>query len=487
MQKNNKTNYSDIISKLGAAIQRLSLYDIDHPIIAESFREPYDSINQSLNTNNVLNIGLVEDRLVVEGIPVDSKNLLTQNFISLLKDNSLHGITIQKGLAKKELIKFCYILKEPESRKEKAEELKSTLKSVNIEHIKLNLVYYAKVTKDQRETIQQRRPPLTKVTTELGRAEDLVIANYLMGNISEEKLDSDAFENELLTNPQYIANIISNINEGKNEYRKLKADASPSKVVIQCLKRINKYFLENMSLDWNTYKKNLVSLILSLSQELQKSLSTERKTIKDGISEDDLLKSLLLRFEDSVRIDIIVKEYLIRKKLSDEFIEFIRKIIPTQDTLKELTPQLIKKLRTSGMSSEDMDSLQTTLWQKVATQARILIAEDDEPVRKVYKDELEDMGFKVLEAGSGKVALQKIKSGNPDLVVLDIKMPEGHGIQILEKMKGENIFIPVIICTAFEGMKEDFVVKTYPNLTYLVKPVSPQQLVQKIRESLKKK
>jgi len=487
MDNINKTNYADIIAKLGAAIQRLSLYDLDHPIIEEAFREPYAYINQFLNNKNVLNIGLVEDGLVVEGIPLDSKNLLIQNFISLLKNNSLYGITLQKGLTEKELIKFGYIMNESDSRKEKTEELKIVLKSANIEHIKVNLVYYAKVTKDQKETIEQRRPPLTKITKESGRAEDLVIANYLMGKVSELKLDNDAFENELLTNPQHISKIIIKIAEGKDEYKELMKDASPSKIVIQCLKRINKYFLESMSMDWNSYKRNLVSLILSLNPELQRSLSTERKTVVDGLSEDNLLKSLILKFEDDVRIDIIVKEYLKHKKLSDDFIEFIKKIIPTQETLKELTSSLIKKLRKSGMASEDIDSLQTTLWQKVATQARILIAEDDENVRKVYKEELEDMGLKVMEAGSGKVALQKIHSGNPDLVVLDIKMPDGHGIQILEKMKSENIFIPVIICTAFEGMKEDFVVKTYPNLTYLVKPVSPQQLVQHIRKSLKKK
>jgi DNA-binding response OmpR family regulator len=65
-----------------------------------------------------------------------------------------------------------------------------------------------------------------------------------------------------------------------------------------------------------------------------------------------------------------------------------------------------------------------------------------------------------------------------------MKMPGLHGLEVLSHMADKQITTPVIICSAYDQLQDEFVVRTYPNLRYLVKPVAPEALVSSIRELL---
>ncbi len=66
---------------------------------------------------------------------------------------------------------------------------------------------------------------------------------------------------------------------------------------------------------------------------------------------------------------------------------------------------------------------------------KILIVDDDPHIRDLYKEELEDEGYEVFLANSGKEALEIFSKESPDLVTLDILMPGMNGIEVLRKMK----------------------------------------------------
>jgi CheY-like chemotaxis protein len=66
---------------------------------------------------------------------------------------------------------------------------------------------------------------------------------------------------------------------------------------------------------------------------------------------------------------------------------------------------------------------------------KILVVDDDPSIRMLYKEELEDEGYEVIAASSGEEALRLFDEENPDLVTLDILMPDMDGIQVLRKMK----------------------------------------------------
>lgn len=86
---------------------------------------------------------------------------------------------------------------------------------------------------------------------------------------------------------------------------------------------------------------------------------------------------------------------------------------------------------------------------------KILVVDDEKNILKLYQAELEDEGYTVVTANSGREAMEIFESENPDLVTLDILMPDVDGIQILRQMKEKKSDIPIIMLTAYD-YRDDF-------------------------------
>ncbi len=113
---------------------------------------------------------------------------------------------------------------------------------------------------------------------------------------------------------------------------------------------------------------------------------------------------------------------------------------------------------------------------------RILVVDDEEHLRILYKKELEREGYEVLTASNGKDALLRLQDGKPDLIVLDIMMPVMDGIQSLGPILEKNRKIPVILHTSYPEYREDF--KSWAADAYITKSPDLAELKQKIRELL---
>lgn len=113
---------------------------------------------------------------------------------------------------------------------------------------------------------------------------------------------------------------------------------------------------------------------------------------------------------------------------------------------------------------------------------RILVADDDPRTRMVFRMKLEKAGYVVVEAVDGDQAWQAIQEETLDLLLIDMKMPGTHGLEILARLTKAEEQPPVICCSAYDQLKDEFVVSTYPNLRYLVKPVSDADLMQAVEE-----
>ena len=120
---------------------------------------------------------------------------------------------------------------------------------------------------------------------------------------------------------------------------------------------------------------------------------------------------------------------------------------------------------------------------------KILLIEDDKFISDLYKDGLEWAGLKMITAYDGKEGMEKIKSENPDLILLDLVLPTMNGFEILEKIKRDDKFknIPIIILSNLSE-KED--VKKAMELgadDYLVKvKFSIKEVIAKVKFNLKK-
>ncbi len=114
---------------------------------------------------------------------------------------------------------------------------------------------------------------------------------------------------------------------------------------------------------------------------------------------------------------------------------------------------------------------------------RILVVDDEEGLRLLYKEELEDEGYSVELAASGQEALDKIEKDSIDLVILDIKMPGMDGVEVLRKVKDRWKDLPVVLCTAYPHYKHEF--GTWASDAYIVKSSDLTELKETVKEILR--
>jgi DNA-binding NtrC family response regulator len=116
---------------------------------------------------------------------------------------------------------------------------------------------------------------------------------------------------------------------------------------------------------------------------------------------------------------------------------------------------------------------------------RILVVDDERNIRLLYSQELSEEGYQVSTAASASEAAEKLTESNYDLVVLDIKLKNESGLDLLQKIVKERHDMPVILCTAFSCYKDDF--STWLADGYVVKSSDPQELKDEINRVLMKK
>jgi len=112
----------------------------------------------------------------------------------------------------------------------------------------------------------------------------------------------------------------------------------------------------------------------------------------------------------------------------------------------------------------------------------ILVVDDETVVVEITKRKLEDRGYEVYAAGNGNEAFLRLKEKIPDLILLDIQMPEMNGYTfIMEKVKiPEYAAIPIVVLTAYNEMEPLF--KRHGIKAYLLKPLKLQDLMDKVAE-----
>jgi len=111
---------------------------------------------------------------------------------------------------------------------------------------------------------------------------------------------------------------------------------------------------------------------------------------------------------------------------------------------------------------------------------RILLIEDEEHQRILYREELEREGYEVLLAEDGIEGLKILEGTKVDLVITDLRMPRMGGLETLSHILGQRKGLPVIIHTAYPQYKTDFM--SWAADAYLVKSADLSELKAKIKE-----
>jgi DNA-binding response OmpR family regulator len=117
---------------------------------------------------------------------------------------------------------------------------------------------------------------------------------------------------------------------------------------------------------------------------------------------------------------------------------------------------------------------------------RILIIEDETPMRTALKDVLEGEGYRALTAADGESGLKRALEEKPDLILLDIMMPRLDGYEVCAELRRLGVQVPILMLTA-KGQIEDRVTGLDAGADdYLVKPFSTEELMARVRALLRR-
>ncbi len=114
---------------------------------------------------------------------------------------------------------------------------------------------------------------------------------------------------------------------------------------------------------------------------------------------------------------------------------------------------------------------------------KILIVDDDQNILRLYKEELEEEGYSVVTASNGQEALDQFDRELPDLVTLDILLPDIDGIKLLRQMKEKRPRMPIIMSTAYD-YRDDFAV--WASEAYIVKSADLTELKATIKKLMER-
>lgn len=120
------------------------------------------------------------------------------------------------------------------------------------------------------------------------------------------------------------------------------------------------------------------------------------------------------------------------------------------------------------------------------TKAKVLIADDDPAIQELIRLNLELQGYQVIIASNGVETVRKALSERPDLIILDILMPEMDGYEVMRLLKNseETSAIPVIVLTAYASDTGALVSWLEGAEGYLAKPFNPDELLMLVERVL---
>jgi CheY-like chemotaxis protein len=119
---------------------------------------------------------------------------------------------------------------------------------------------------------------------------------------------------------------------------------------------------------------------------------------------------------------------------------------------------------------------------KVLMKKKILLAEDEEALQMLYREELEEEGYEVFAVGNNQEALNRFPEGKFDLVVMDIGMPVMDGLEALNRLKRRNGMVPVLIHSSHTNYMDD--PRSLLADGFISKTIDLRRLKDKIKELL---
>lgn len=117
---------------------------------------------------------------------------------------------------------------------------------------------------------------------------------------------------------------------------------------------------------------------------------------------------------------------------------------------------------------------------------RVLVVDDEDDVRRALRTALEGWGYQVDEAVSGEEALSRVAARRYDLLLLDLRMAEIDGVEVMERVRLSRPTLPIIILTGYATLESAIAAVRCGAADYLLKPVSIREIARAVQRALQR-
>jgi DNA-binding NtrC family response regulator len=121
-----------------------------------------------------------------------------------------------------------------------------------------------------------------------------------------------------------------------------------------------------------------------------------------------------------------------------------------------------------------------------ALRGTILVVDDDPDIQEVLRDRLESLGYEVLTASNGKDALESIAKESPQMVLLDIEMPEMNGLEVLKELRSRQTDLTVVMITAYGTIERAVQAMKAGAYDFIPKPFEPDHIEVVVKKALER-
>src|SRR6266550_654452 len=139
-----------------------------------------------------------------------------------------------------------------------------------------------------------------------------------------------------------------------------------------------------------------------------------------------------------------------------------------------------------GNSQKIPSQIRWTGMMSGVPEARVLVVDDEDSITDLVATALRYVGFEVAVAANGRQALEQAAAFRPELVVLDVMLPDLDGFEVVRRLRADGLRMPVVFLTARDATEDKVAGLTIGGDDYVTKPFSLEELVARVRAVLRR-
>ncbi len=396
---------------LSLLFNRATMYQMDHPYVKQSIDEFHPFVEKLLTSISPLVFAMNREQFFTDEEPLDPR-ITVNRMVAHFKKAEIQSISFYEGMTKNELKTFLGIFVSLD-KYPNAESMKETLAEKGITNLKINHVFYKKVTEDD-EVVS--RDVLKNITPEMMDEDELkskkLFIDMVLESVLAEEFEKNLNINNLLTNPTGLS--MNMIEADINSVQKSDAeDRRPGPVLLHQLQVIGEEVEKGLSGGGDANVSELAAAVFDMKKKLIEGMDAQ-KDLDITFSNKEEILDQANEITDNVLIRLVKDEYKAGKITTSRLAQILRRLIPDAEELKRVLPKIKAALLEEGMPLPEYLNLVEELGKEL---------QSDE-LAKILQESSEEIGI------DGKELIQEVKE-NPveaaELICLAAEIRKGTG------------------------------------------------------------